>query len=422
MRISLVAQSDFLSRSRLREGCHRSAWHPAKQIAKLFFIGTILFPSFVWSVDSQEYSRDSHPPSPSFPNGFPTDPSFIPIGVWLQSPSNGSAYKSMGINTFVGLWGGPTRSQLAELERNGLFVVTEQNDLGLSSLYSKVIKAWMHPDEPDNAQKNALGLSVTCVPPSSVAKRTRLMKQRDSTRPIMINFGRGVADPTWPGRGTCTGDLDYYVEASRDVDIASFDVYPVASPAGLIKGRLEYIVRGVTNLRKWAHGARSVWAVIETTRISHDSDRPSPRQIRAEVWLAVIAGARGIVYFVHEFSHGFREDGIFRYPDAVDAVRRVNKELSSLAPVLNDEVGSELIMDETGSVPALLKSSGVDTYLFAASMSDQTVKVRLKIDTTHTSMAEVIGEGRSLRLFNGLLEDEFSGYDVHLYRLKAGAN
>jgi hypothetical protein len=389
----------------------------------LFLIGMMLFPFFECPVNSQEFPGDQRPSSTKFPNGFPADPSFIPIGVWLQSPSNASAYKALGINTFVGLWGGPTRKQLVDLERNGLFVVAEQSDLGLSFRHSKIIKAWMHPDEPDNAQKNALGLSVTCVPPASVAKQTRLMKQRDSTRPIMINFGRGIADPTWPGRGTCTGDLDYYAEASNDVDIASFDIYPVSSSAGLIKGRLDYIARGVANLRKWAHDARSIWTVIETTRISHDSDRPGPRQIRAEVWLAVIAGARGIVYFVHEFSHGFREDGIFRHPDAVDAVRRVNKELGLLAPVLNDRTGSEsIIMDETRSVSALLKSSGVDTYLFAASMSDQTIKVRLKIDTLHTAMVEVIGEERVLRLTNGILTDEFSGHDVHLYRINAGLN
>src|SRR5262249_12595813 len=46
------------------------------------------------------------------PNGFPKDPSFFPIGVWLQSPTRAMSYKAIGINTYVGLWDGPTENQL----------------------------------------------------------------------------------------------------------------------------------------------------------------------------------------------------------------------------------------------------------------------------------------------------------------------
>jgi hypothetical protein len=48
-------------------------------------------------------------------NGFPTNPDFFPIGIWLQSPSRAANYKAIGINTFVGLHEGPTEKQLAEL-------------------------------------------------------------------------------------------------------------------------------------------------------------------------------------------------------------------------------------------------------------------------------------------------------------------
>ena len=46
------------------------------------------------------YARFSHGPS--------SDPGFFPIAVWLQSPSNARAYADIGINTFVGLYQGPT--------------------------------------------------------------------------------------------------------------------------------------------------------------------------------------------------------------------------------------------------------------------------------------------------------------------------
>src|SRR5690349_3135379 len=48
-------------------------------------------------------------------NGPPSDPSFFPIAVWLQSPPNAKRYKDVGINLFVGLWEGPTEDQLSTL-------------------------------------------------------------------------------------------------------------------------------------------------------------------------------------------------------------------------------------------------------------------------------------------------------------------
>ena len=247
------------------------------------------------------------------PNGFPNDASFFPIGVWMQSPTRAPAYKAIGINTFVALWSGPTEEQLAILKNNDMFVVASQNDVGLHSINRGIIKAWMHGDEPDNAQPIGMGLYGSCIPANEVVRRTREMKARDDTRPVMINFGQGLANEYWRGRGPCSGDENYYSVAARDVDILSFDIYPVGSSSPQVKGKLEYVARGITRLMKLADNGQKVWAVIETTALD-PGHAVSPAQVRAEVWMAIIHGARGIVYFVHEFSPTFREDAIFRRP------------------------------------------------------------------------------------------------------------
>lgn len=156
-------------------------------------------------------------------SGFPTDNGFFPIGVWLQSPMRAAAYKAIGINTFVGLYQGPTEDQLAQLTKYGMFAVAEQNDVGLNSMNRQVIKAWMHGDEPDNAQPIGFGLYGSCIPASKVVRHTQEMKSRDPTRPVMINFGQGIANEYWRGRGACNGDLKYYDYAAQGVDILSFD-------------------------------------------------------------------------------------------------------------------------------------------------------------------------------------------------------
>ena len=79
-----------------------------------------------------------------YPNGFPNDPTFFPIGVWLQSPERAASYKAIGINTFVGLWKGPTENQLATLAKYGMMAVAGQNDVGLHSINRGIIKGWLH--------------------------------------------------------------------------------------------------------------------------------------------------------------------------------------------------------------------------------------------------------------------------------------
>jgi hypothetical protein len=81
-----------------------------------------------------------------------SDPRFFPIAVWLQDPGNAPRYKDMGINVYVGLWRGPTEKQLALRKKHGMRVICAQNAVGLQHKGDPTILAWMHGDEPDNAQ------------------------------------------------------------------------------------------------------------------------------------------------------------------------------------------------------------------------------------------------------------------------------
>ena len=245
-----------------------------------------------------------------YENGFPREPDFFPIGVWLQSSFRAPKYKAIGINTYVALWEGPTEAQLSDLARARMFAVAAQNSVGLQSKNRQVIKAWMHGDEPDNAQPIGAGLYGGCVPAADVVRRSREIKALDPTRPVLINFGQGVASEFWKGRGPCTGDQTYYDRAAPRADILSFDIYPVGSSTPEVKGKLEYVARGVTNLAGHAAGGQAIWAVLETTALD-PAIRPSRAQVRAEVWMALVHGSKGIVYFVHEFKPQFREDADF---------------------------------------------------------------------------------------------------------------
>jgi hypothetical protein len=359
-----------------------------------------------------------------FVNGLPSNPTFFPIAVWLQSPRSAPAYKAIGINTFVGLWQPPTAADLAMLESEGLYLIVEQTLAALALGQSPAIRGWLHIDEPDNAQPNGKGGYGDCIPPEELVRRYHEMRARDSTRPIYLGFGQAVANPLWHGRGpkcSAVAPEAYYKKASEAANIIAFDIYPaVEVRQAHVRGRLDLVGRGVANLKRWAPPGTPVWADIETTHIHNPARRPLPEEVFSEVWIAIINGASGINYFVHEWKPSFREDGVFRYPDVSAAIKKINAQITELAPVLN-----------SASVPDALRTSGAleiavmakrqrgALYIFAANMEKRRGQVRFDVAGRKEGRVIPLDEDRSITLSEGIFEDSFEPYGIHIYRLPA---
>lgn len=353
-----------------------------------------------------------------FANGFPQDPDFFPIGVWLQETHRAQSYKMMGVNTYVGLWEGPRQQQLADLANAGLYAVAAQNDIGLSSVNSHVIKAWLQQDEPDNAQPLPAGGWGDCIMPEQIKANFATLRERDPTRPVFLNFGQGVVNKRWVGRGDTCSKIDhdaYYSDASRGADILSFDIYPVAEVEQThIAGRLELVGEGTAQLGRWATSAQSVWTVIETTHIHNPQRRPTGNEIRSMVWMAVIRGARGITYFAHEWQPSFASDAIFRYPEIVAAVTLVNAQLARLAPVINGGADVPLTA-KSDQLVAMARQRGGSLYVFAANNTAEPIEGRISLRGLPSKIGTVLDEQRFVNVEDDALIDNFSPYGVHLY-------
>jgi hypothetical protein len=365
-------------------------------------------------------------PSPyaRWKNGPLTNESHFPIAVWLQSPANAARYKAAGINLYVGLWRGPTTTQLDALGKAGMSVICSQNRAGLDHQDNKVIVGWMHGDEPDNAQSlgQGKGYGPPILPERIIADYNRL-QATDPTRPVLLNLGQGVAWDNYIGRGVRRNHPEDYPEYVKGCDIASFDIYPVVHDKPEIAGKLEFVANGVKRLRDWAGPNRTVWNCIECTRISNPQAKATPQQVRAEVWMSLIHGSRGLIYFVHQFKPVFREAALLDDPEMLAAVTAINRQIRELAPVLNSPSISDGL-SVTSSDPAapiawMQKRHANTTHLFAVNMRSRPTRGTFTGTTfSSAAAAEVLGEGRDLRLSGGGFADDFQPYEVHLYRLK----
>lgn len=355
-------------------------------------------------------------PSAQWKNGPPAAASYFPIAVWLQDPRNAGKFKAAGFNLYVGLWEGPTEAQLKMLTAAGLPVICEQNAVGLKHRDDKIIIGWMHGDEPDNAQELPGGRGYgPPVLPSKIIADYQKLKAADPSRPVLLNLGQGVAWDRYSGRGVRTNHPEDYPEYIRGSDVVSFDIYPVVHETAEVAGKLWFVPQGVDRLRQWSRDEKIVWNCIECTRIGNRNVKPTPAQVKAEVWMSLIHGSRGLIYFVHQFQPKFIEAALLADPEMLAAVTALNRQITALAPVLNSPTVTGVATGQSPTVDVLVKRHGGATYLFAVEMRGAPASATFQVRGLRV---KVLGEDRTLAVRNGQFADTFQPYAVHLYRVE----
>jgi hypothetical protein len=113
----------------------------------------------------------------------------------------------------------------------------------------------------------------------------------------------------------------------------------------------------------------------------------------------------------------------------MEAVKAINQQILSLAPVLNSpslaDAGSATPDDPLVPVDIMMKQQGDVLYMFAVGMRNRPTHCTLTFDALHkarqNATVEVVGEDRTLPLWGGHVEDDFGPYGVHIYKVTVPA-
>ena len=112
-------------------------------------------------------------------------------------------------------------------------------------------------------------------------------------------------------------------------------------------------------------------------------------------------------------------------PEMLEAVTRVNHQITRLAPVLNSATLEEKASVESANpqvpIAIMVKQFQGSTYLFAVAMRDGATRAMfsLKSNSDDKLRVEVIDEDRSLEVHDFTFRDQFEPWDAHLYRITA---
>ena len=129
--------------------------------------------------------------------------------------------------------------------------------------------------------------------------------------------------------------------------------------------------------------------------------------------MALIHGAKGIIYFAHQFKPKFIEAGLLADEEMAREVAALNRQIRELAPVLNGPDvadGASVASSEEGvPIDFVVKRHAGSTYLFAVAMREGETTATFTLPGTGDARVEVLGEGRTIEAVGGKWEDRFDG-------------
>jgi hypothetical protein len=353
--------------------------------------------------------------------GYSTVPSglvnFFPIGADHQPSSLFATWKARGINTMI-RQPGPYAPYYEDIEQwtarasaLGLKMIRDARPNPAADDAETGLLAWITFDEPDGGNASL----------EQVRARYQYLKGFNS-RPVFVNFAGPILLPAIDNVCGGPGDLFFpdipclYTDFIATEDWVSQDYYPVNQP--FRPPFLGSIGQITDKLTRWSAG-KPQFTYLEASQIFDGLHmRPPTRgEFRAEVWTAIIHGARGIFYFPH---------GVDLQPDGtperiVEEMILQNQRITDLAPVLQTEINPGAIGFRGGTpLEATWRRWGGEAYYIVLNLSNQPITKKMTVTgfvpgrpLTVVDEDREVGQGG-----NPSFVDSFAAYEIHIYRAK----
>jgi hypothetical protein len=304
---------------------------------------------------------------------------FFPLAVVAQCPSGYESSLAAGISLFAGNDCGGIAEQTEGLGGRA-FSLTNADEVGIGG--AGVI-GWYYPDEAD--VKGLTGATLPQFPTLAQTARLRVLTLTNHfySRTATLAAGRGI----YPG-------------LIAKSDVVGFDLYPLQEFCKF--DWLPDVTAAQRELVRLA-GARPTFQWIETrTWKCHQPQlRVTPATVRAESWLSVIGGARGIGFFPADWD-----------PALTPAIKRIAEEAAALGGAL---LAADVPASASAPVLAAARTLHGAFYVIAVNPRRTSTRAALTVPGLDGRAGTVLGEGRTVNASGDGFSDGFAPLAAHLY-------
>jgi hypothetical protein len=308
-------------------------------------------------------------------NGSP----FFPRMVWRQCPYAYPMSLEAGINVFLGVYCAEPEEQFASLASRALSTI----DHGQRGFAAPGLVGFHLPDEVDVTLPHAREL-----PSSNVAGRVTFLTMTD-------HFSARKAPPPG-GRGVYPGLI-------ARADVVGFDSYPLEERCR--PDTIHQVYDLQRDLVAMAPGKPTFqWIEAGPMEKCFRYD-PTPEIVRAETWLAIAGGARGIGYFPDVWPEPIRR-----------TIGEVNREIAALSPALL-AAEATAYPDWTSGVKASVRRHEGATYVIAVNPAQKKVSAKISVSGLAGRPLRVFSDGRTVTPAGDLIIDDFPPLAARVYVL-----
>jgi hypothetical protein len=303
---------------------------------------------------------------------------FFPRMVWRQCPSYYPTSMGAGINLFLGVSCADEGGQFKSLGGRAA-TTTDAYKPGISGPSHL---GWHLPDEAD----------------VSVGGADRLPSPKADGRVTFLT----LTDKFSVNAAAGPHGKDIYPGLFELADVIGFDTYPVEVRCSLEQiDNVYWMQREIVQLAK----GKPTFQWIEAGPMEHcrANQDPTPAVVRAETWLAVAGGAKGIGYFPDYWAEDIRSE-----------IRHVNREILALAPALLGQVTSATWSPQQPVRVGVRKYNGA-LYVIAVNTSTAPVTASFTVPGLAARKLRVFGDGRLVTPLGNLVVDKLPGLGTAVY-------
>ena len=288
--------------------------------------------------------------------------------------------------------------QLVMIQKRSLAVLPIEN----RTVRGSALVGWTFPDEPENNQWT----------PATLRKTHSYVRGSSDGLLSFVTMGGGFLHAPYRDARV---SLATYRAFARLADVAGFDLYPL----GHCETNLSAIYDAQRAFVALA-GSMPTFQWIETGPIKSSycgGFTMSPAELRAEVWLAIVGGARGIGFFTHTWSP---EHNAF---DVSPPLQRTMRQLSDVLGATRSGLLGETLPSsvDSGAIKLLARTGNGRTYVFAVNTLRTPVTAKALVPRLHHAPLLVFGEGRSVNVNESRFSDTFGPLAVHVYVQRGNA-